>query len=182
MQCAFPSDPGPDAPAVVRMIVEVPKGSSNKYEYDPSLGVFKLSRPLYSPLHYPGDYGFTPGTAAEDGDPLDILSLVTNPSYPGILVYVRPVAVLDMIDSGTPDQKVIAVPERDPRFDSVQSCGDRPAHVRREIEHFFDVYKDLEGKVTKMAGWRDIGSAHQLINESRRRYLAIERRRNESTS
>ena len=91
-------DPGPETPHIVRMVVEIPRDSSNKYEYDASLRLFKLSRTLYSPLHYPGDYGFIPGTVAEDHEPLDILCLVTSPSFTGCLTYVRPLAVLDMID------------------------------------------------------------------------------------
>src|SRR5581483_11840989 len=87
-------DPGPDCPAIVRMIVEIPKNSTNKYEYDGKLGVFRLDRTLYSPMHYPGDYGFVPGTLAEDGDPLDVLVLVDEPSYPGVLIAVRPLGVL----------------------------------------------------------------------------------------
>ena len=87
-------DPGPECPEIVRMIVEIPKNSGNKYEYDRALGVFRLDRTLYSPMHYPGDYGFIPGTLAEDGDPMDVLTLVDQPSFPGCLIEVRPVAVL----------------------------------------------------------------------------------------
>src|ERR1017187_1610544 len=117
MQIEFPQDPGAQCPNVVRMVVEIPKFSSNKYEYDPDLKVFKLSRTLYSPMHYPGDYGFIPGTIAEDNEPLDILSMVTAPSFTGCLVYVRPIAVLDMLDGTEVDHKIIAVPAHDPRYD-----------------------------------------------------------------
>ena len=86
-------DPGPETPEVVRMIVEIPKNSANKYEYDGNLGVFRLDRALYSPMHYPGDYGFIPGTLAEDNDPLDVLTLVEEPSFPGCLIEVRPVGL-----------------------------------------------------------------------------------------
>src|SRR5579859_4867274 len=103
-------DPGPHSPEIVRMIVEIPKNSSNKYEYDKTLGVFRLDRTLYSPLHYPGDYGFIPGTLAEDGDPLDVLVLVDEASHPGVLIMVRPLGMLEMVDQDEPDQKVLAVP------------------------------------------------------------------------
>jgi inorganic pyrophosphatase len=99
------------------MIVEIPRNSGNKYEYDPELGVFRLDRSLYSPMHYPGDYGFIPGTLADDGDALDVLTLVDEPSHPGIMIAVRPVGLLQMEDQGAADQKVLAVPNRNPRFD-----------------------------------------------------------------
>src|SRR5579872_450769 len=115
MQIEFPQDPGANCPDIVRMVVEIPKFSSNKYEYDPTLKVFKLSRALYSPMHYPGDYGFVPGTIAEDNDPLDILTLVAVPSFPGCLYDVRPLGVLDLIDEDQCDHKILAVPVREPR-------------------------------------------------------------------
>src|ERR1700688_4161481 len=112
-------DPRPDAPEVVRMIVEIPKNSSNKYEYDGVLGVFRLDRALYSPVHYPGDYGFIPGTLASDGDPMDVLALVEEPSFPGCLIEVRPVGILNMIDQNETHQKVVAVPNLNARHDQV---------------------------------------------------------------
>jgi inorganic pyrophosphatase len=165
-------DPGPDSPRIVRMIVEIPRNSGNKYEYDPQLGVFRLDRALYSPMHYPGDYGFIPGTLADDGDPLDVLTLVDEPSYPGILIAVRPVGLLQMADQGAPDQKVLAVPNRNPRFDQIQAIGDVFPHTLREIEHFFNIYKELEGKTTEIRGWRSAQEARSLIEASRREYLA----------
>ncbi|HVY94041.1 MAG TPA: inorganic diphosphatase [Bryobacteraceae bacterium] len=165
-------DPGPDMPEIVRMIVEIPKNSNHKFEFDPAHGVFRLSRALYSPIHYPGDYGFVPGTLAEDGDPLDILCMVNAPSYPGILIYVRPVAVLDLVDEGKLDHKILAVPNRDPRFDAIQSLGDMRPHWRVELEHFFAIYKELEGKQTEIRGWRDREAARQVILESRERFSA----------
>lgn len=173
MRDRFTFDPGPDMPDIVRMIVEIPKNSSNKYEFDFSSGVFKVSRTLYSPIHYPGDYGFVPGTVAEDEDPLDMLCFVHAPSYPGVLIYVRPVAVLDMIDQNEPDHKIIAVPNRDPRYDAIRSIEDLPSHWKRETEHFFSIYKELEGKETRMEGWRGRQAALATITESRS--MAIER-------
>ena len=164
-------DPGEKCPEIVRMIVEIPKNSSNKYEYDSKLGVFRLDRPLYSPLDYSGDYGFVPGTLAEDGDPLDVLTLVDDASFPGVMISVRPVGVLVMIDQGKPDEKILAVPERNPRFDQIHDVGDVPPHNRREIEHFFTIYKELEGKATEVGDWSGASRAHELIRQARERYL-----------
>lgn len=163
-------DPGPDSPDIVRMIVEIPKNSGNKYEYDKKLGVFRLDRALYSAVHYPGDYGFIPGTLAEDGDPLDVLTLVDEPSYPGVLIAVRPVGVLQMVDQAEPDQKILAVPNRNPRFDQMKKIEDVFPHNRREIEHFFTIYKELEGKHTEIQGWGGPSEAHDLIRTARKRY------------
>jgi len=166
-------DPGPECPEIVRMIVEIPKNSGNKYEYDRALGVFRLDRALYSPMHYPGDYGFIPGTLAEDGDPMDVLALVDQPSFPGCLIEVRPVAVLNMVDSSGGDQKIISVPTRNPRFDQIHTIDQIFAHIRREIEHFFTIYKELEGKLTEMRGWGDPREARKVIVDSRKRFLDL---------
>src|SRR5713226_8814443 len=104
-------DPGPECPEIVRMIVEIPKNSGNKYEYDRALGVFRLDRTLYSPMHYPGDYRFIPGTLAEDGDPMYALTMVDQPSFSCCLIEVRPVAVLNMVDKEVSDEKIINVPK-----------------------------------------------------------------------
>jgi inorganic pyrophosphatase len=166
-------EPGPDCPEIIRMIVEIPKNSSNKYEYDAALGVFRLDRALYSAVHYPGDYGFIPGTLALDDDPLDVLTLVDEPSFPGVLLYVRPVGVLDMVDQDEPDQKILAVPNRNPRFDQIQSIDEVFPHNLREIEHFFTIYKELEGKRTEIRGWKGAAEAKDLIQESREHYLKM---------
>lgn len=164
-------EPGPDCPEIVRMIVEIPKNSSNKYEYDGALGMFRLDRALYSPMHYPGDYGFIPGTLAEDGDPLDVLVTVDEPSFTGCLIAVRPVGVLDMVDNNEADQKVLAVPNRNPRFDQIHTINQVFPHTLREIEHFFAIYKELEGKRTDMLGWRGPREARDVIRSCRKRYL-----------
>jgi inorganic pyrophosphatase len=164
-------DPGPDTPEIVRMIVEIPKNSRNKYEYDGQLGVFRLDRALYSPMHYPGDYGFIPGTLAEDRDPLDVLALVDEASYPGVLIAVRPVGVLQMVDQNEPDEKILAVPNRNPRYDQMRTIDDVFPHVLREIEHFFKIYKELEEKHTDLRGWRGQNEACDLIRQCRQRYL-----------
>ena len=174
MNRLYDIDPGPDTPEIVRMIVEIPQNSPNKYEYDGELGVFRLDRALYSPLHYPGDYGFIPGTLADDNDPLDCLVLVQQPSYPGVLIEVRPVGVLNMVDSKEQDQKILAVPNRNPRYDQIHTMDQIFSHVRREIEHFFSIYKELEGKVTTMEGWGGPREARKAINDCRQRYLDLQ--------
>ena len=153
------------------MIVEIPKNSGNKYEYDGKLGVFRLDRALYSPMHYPGDYGFIPGTLADDGDPLDVLALVEEPSFSGCLIEVRPVGILNMVDNEEADQKIVAVPNRNPRYDEVHTMDQIFPHVRREIEHFFAIYKELEGKKTKMLGWGRPMESREVIVKSRKSYL-----------
>ncbi|HEX4275659.1 MAG TPA: inorganic diphosphatase [Bryobacteraceae bacterium] len=173
MNRLYDIDPGPETPEIVRMIVEIPQHSANKYEYDGELGVFRLDRALYSPLHYPGDYGFIPGTLADDGDPLDVLVLVQQPSYPGVMIEVRPVGVLNMVDSEEKDQKILAVPNRNPRYDQIHTMDQIFAHVKREIEHFFSIYKELEGKVTTMDGWGGPREARVAVQECRQRYLDV---------
>ena len=167
----YDMDPGPECPELVRMIVEIPKNSSNKYEYDGALGVFRLDRALYSPVHYPGDYGFIPGTFAPDGDPMDVLALVEEPSFSGCLIEVRPVGILNMIDQDETDQKVVAVPNRNPRYDQIHTLDQIFPHIRREVEHFFTIYKELEGRVTATLGWGGPREARRAILESRNAYL-----------
>lgn len=164
-------DPGPETPEVVRMIVEIPKNSANKFEYDGKLGVFRLDRALYSPMHYPGDYGFIPGTLAEDGDPLDVLTLVTEPSFTGCLIEVRPVGVLYMVDKDEHDQKILAVPNNNPRYDSIHTIDQIFPHLKREIEHFFSIYKELQGSKTEINGWGGPKEARRLITDFRNVYL-----------
>jgi inorganic pyrophosphatase len=165
-------DPGPAAPDVVRMVVEIPKGSSHKYEYSKELGAFRLDRVLYSPVHYPGDYGFIPGTFASDGDPLDALVLVEDPTFTGCVVEIRPVGVLNMVDQAQNDQKIIAVLNRDPVYEQVHTLDQIYPHLRRAIEHFFNIYKELEGRETSTLGWGDPIQARSLIVETRKAYLA----------
>ena len=153
------------------MIVEIPKGATNKYEYDGGLGVFRLDRALYSPMHYPGDYGFIPGTLAEDRDPMDVLVLVQESSFTGCMIEVRPVGILSMTDSEEHDQKVLAVPNRNPRYDQIHTMDQIFAHVRREIEHFFTIYKELEGKQTRIEGWQGPIEARRAIVDARKMYL-----------
>jgi inorganic pyrophosphatase len=164
-------DPGPESPEVVRQIVEIPMNSSNKYEYDADVDLFRLDRALYSPMHYPGDYGFVPGTLAEDNDPLDVLCLVQEPSFTGCMMIVRPVGVLNMTDNQQGDQKILAVPVRNPRYDEIHTIDQIFPHVRREIEHFFEIYKELQGVRIVSQGWGGPAEARRFVTESRQRYL-----------
>jgi inorganic pyrophosphatase len=164
-------DPGPLSPEEVRMIVEIPKGSSNKIEYDGELNMFRLDRALYSPMHYPGDYGFIPGTLAEDEDPLDVLTLMQQPTFTGCVVMVRPVAILNLRDEREGDAKIIAVPTQNPRYDQVHTMDQIYPHVRREIEHFFQIYKELQGAVMQVEGWEGPMEARKAIMDCRQRYL-----------
>ncbi len=161
---------GERCPDLVNAVVEVPLGGVNKYEYDKQLHVFRLDRTLYSPVHYPGDYGFFPSTVAGDGDPLDVLVLVDNPSFTGCLIEVRPIGMLEMTDQGARDEKVLAVADHNPRYREVKDYREVYPHVIREIEHFFSIYKDLEGKRTRTMGWQDAAAARRVIVESRNRY------------
>ncbi len=136
---------GKDAPESFNAIIEIPKGSNNKYEMDKETGLIALDRANYSSAAYPFDYGFAPQTLWEDGDPLDIVVITTFPLLPGILVKVRPVAVMEMIDSGESDFKIITVPEDDKRFDDINDLKDLNEHMVREYKHFFETYKALKG-------------------------------------
>jgi inorganic pyrophosphatase len=154
---------GDRAPEVFNVVVEIPKGSENKYEYDPKLDIFRLDRTLYSPIHYPGDYGFVPSTKATDGEPLDALILVTEPTFPGCVVETRAIGMVKMLDQGVEDLKFVCVPARDPRAETILSYTDIDQHTLREIEHFFRIYKELEGKQTETHGWSDASEAKQLL-------------------
>jgi inorganic pyrophosphatase len=154
----------------VDVIVETPMGSRNKYEMDPKTGRIRLDRMLFTSTRYPLDYGFIPGTLAEDGDPLDALVWLEEPTFPGCLVRVRPIAVFWMTDEHGPDAKVLTVPAQDPRMSGFRDLGDVPAHLTAEIGHFFDIYKALEpGKSTDVRGWQDRIAAEQVIKEAQAR-------------
>ncbi len=151
-------------------VVEIPGGSRNKYEIDKETGEIFLDRMLFTATHYPADYGYFPHTLAEDGDPLDVLILVAEPTFPGCRVRVRPIGVFLMEDSGLPDHKVVAVPHGDPRWDSVTDVDQLAVHHRREIEHFFAVYKELEGTKTASLGWRSAEETWPIIDAARIAY------------
>jgi inorganic pyrophosphatase len=163
---------GKNIPWEINMIVEIPKGSSNKYEFDHEMGTFRLDRVLYSPLYYPCDYGFIPSTLANDGDPLDVLVIGSHPTFVGCLVEVKPLGALLMHDEKGEDWKVLAVQTRDPRFNERRSLEELSPHTLREIEHFFEVYKHLEEKQTEVVGWRGLGETHELILRCKADYEA----------
>jgi inorganic pyrophosphatase len=160
---------GPKAPELVNAVIEIPLDGINKYEYDKKLHVFRLDRNLYSPVHYPGDYGFIPSTLAQDGDPLDVLVLVDTPSFTGCVLEVRPIGVLDMIDQGQPDEKILAVGESNPRYNISEYTEVYP-HILREIKHFFSIYKDLEGKRVEVRGWKDAATAREIISKAQQAF------------
>lgn len=156
---------GSKAPEVCQAIIEVPRGSQNKYEFDKEQGIVKLDRVLFSPMFYPCDYGFFPETLGGDGDPLDVLVMVTNPLFPGVAVDVRPIGVLVMSDDKGQDEKILAVAKDDPRFKHINDLEDVPQHIRDEISFFFESYKILEKKKTVIEGWKDAAEAKRLIQE-----------------
>jgi inorganic pyrophosphatase len=154
---------GDRAPEVFRAVIEIPKDATNKFEYDKQLHVFKLDRNLHSPVHYPGDYGFIPSTLSDDGDPLDVLVLVPGPSFPGCVQEVRPIGLLEMLDQGVLDEKVLAVGKNNPRYTNVWNYTDIYPHMLKEITHFFSIYKDLEGKRVEVKGWHDASYARDRV-------------------
>ena len=153
---------------VVEAIVEIPRGSRNKYEMDHTTGQIRLDRVLYSSVHYPTDYGFIPGTMSGDGDPVDVLIVVEEPTFPGCHVVVRLIGVLLMKDEKGLDEKFIGVPIADPRFDGISDINDLQPHLLLEIENFFVTYKDLErGKETKVEGWKKAADVGRLLKKYR---------------
>jgi inorganic pyrophosphatase len=147
----------------VDAVVEIPRGSRNKYEFDPETGSIRLDRVLFSSIHYPGDYGFIPGTMSSDGDPLDVLILVEEPTFPGCRVRVRPIGVLIMQDEKGIDEKLLGVPVGDPRFAEITDLGDLPHHWLSEVENFFETYKSLEGKAAWTGGWKGVREATLVL-------------------
>ena len=155
----------------IEVVVEIPKGSRNKYEIEHDTGEIWLDRMLFTATQYPADYGFVPHTLAEDGDPLDILVLLDEPTFPGCHIRARPVAVFWMEDEKGRDAKVLCVPSTDPRWERINDIADLPPHLLEEIGHFFDVYKMLEpGKSTSTRGWEGRSSAEWAVDDARSRY------------
>lgn len=153
----------------IDVLVEIPKGSRNKYEYDKERNLIKFDRMLFSSVHYPCDYGFIPDTLAQDGDPLDAMVLVWESTFPGCLIETKPLGVLKMSDEKGVDEKILSVPLYDPLWNHLNSLDDVSPHLLKEIEHFFSIYKDLEGKKTSIEGWGDIDEAIEVIKESQAR-------------
>jgi inorganic pyrophosphatase len=154
----------------VNVMVEIPKGSRNKYEYDTKRKVIKFDRMLFSAMHYPSDYGFITDTLAEDGDPLDALVLVWEPTFPGCMIEARPVGLFRMRDEKGPDAKILCIPLGDPLWNHINTLDDAPPHLLKEIEHFFRVYKDLEEKKTGIEGWEGLDAALREIKEAQERF------------
>lgn len=152
-----------DFPKVVRVIVEVPKGSRNKYEYDRRSGRIKLDRVLFSAVHYPADYGYVEGTLAEDGDEVDILVLIDEPTFPGCLIEAKPIGMLRMMDEKGIDNKILAVPVNDPRWSPFRDISELPPHLLVEVENFFLTYKKLEAKEVRSEGWRGSREAEEYL-------------------
>ena len=154
----------------IDVFVEVPMGSRNKYEWDHEHHRFVLDRMLFSAVRYPGDYGFIPETLAGDGDHLDALTILGEPTFPGCTIPGRVVGMLDMTDDKGPDEKVLCVPEHDPRWQHLRTLDDVPGHLLDEIAHFFSIYKDLEQKKVDIHGWQNADDAFAVIDEARRNY------------
>ena len=155
--------PAQPKPGVIHVLIEIPGGSKNKYEFDKNLNALILDRVLFSSVHYPYDYGFVPNTLADDGDPLDGMVMMEQPTFPGCVIAARPVGMLEMIDSGDRDEKILCVPAEDPRYDEVKSLKDIAPHRLEEIAEFFRTYKNLEKKVTEILGWQDIDRVAPLV-------------------
>ncbi len=162
---------GENSPEVINAVIEIPKDSKLKYELDKKSGLLKLDRFLYSAVHYPGDYGFVPQTLWEDGDPLDVIVLTNRGVYPMTLASVRVIGVLRMVDGGEKDDKIIGVYDCDPRYREIEGIKDVPSHIIVELKHFFETYKQLQGKQCKILeildkkdAWRDVELGKKLYN------------------
>lgn len=163
--------PQANEPLTVDVFIEIAKGSRNKYEYDPVRKVIRFDRMLFSAVHYPSDYGFIVDTLAADGDPLDAMVLVWEPTFPGCLIQAKPIGLFKMWDEKGSDEKILCVPTADPMWNELESLDAVPQHLLKEIENFFSIYKELEKKKTGVEGWADREAAVRVINEARTRYL-----------
>jgi inorganic pyrophosphatase len=155
---------------VESVIIEIPKGSRNKYEYDKEKKMIKFDRMLFSSMVYPCDYGFFPDTLALDGDPLDVLVLTWEPTFPGCLIDVHPIALFDMEDDKGRDEKILCVPESDPLWNHIETIEQVPPHLLKEIPHFFETYKHLEHKHVEIIGWEGLETAMKVLREAKSRY------------
>ena len=160
------------------VLIEIPKGSRNKYEYDFVLHKIRFDRMLFSSMMYPGDYGFIPETLALDKDPLDVLVLGSEPTFPMCVMEVKPIGVFHMTDEKGPDEKIICVPVSDPIWNLLEDISDMNQHQLKEIEHFFQVYKDLEEKKVDVGGWGDVSEAYEIVNNCTKRYEISEHKKN----
>ncbi len=166
---------GENPPEQINIVIDIPKGSGNKYEYEEDKGYFKLDRTLYSPMFFPFEYGFIPQTISEDGDSLDVVLLTTYPTFSGCVISARPIGVLLMEDEAGIDNKIVAVPSEkvDPRFGEIQKTEDLGEHLKKEIETFFADYKKLEKekyKFVKIKGWKGTEKAKEIIKKAVEKY------------
>ena len=157
--------PAQPEPGLINVLIEIPAGSKNKYEFDKDLNAFALDRVLFSSVQYPYDYGFVPNTLADDGDPLDGMVIIDQPTFPGCVIAARPIGMLEMIDGGDRDEKILCVPSEDPRYNEVKSLKDIAPHRLDEIAEFFKTYKNLEKKVTEILGWKDVDLVYPLVEQ-----------------
>ncbi len=155
--------PAQPKPGLLNVLIEIPAGSKNKYEFDKDLNAFALDRVLHSSVHYPFDYGFVPNTLADDGDPLDGMVMMDQPTFPGCTIAARPIGMLLMVDGGERDEKILCVPAKDPRYAEVKSLSDVAPHRLEEIAEFFRSYKNLEKKVTEILGWEGPEAVDSLV-------------------
>lgn len=162
--------PAQPEPGIVNVLIEIPAGSKNKYEFDKDMQAFALDRVLFASVQYPFDYGFIPNTLADDGDPLDGMVIMDQPTFPGCVIAARPIGMLEMIDGGDRDEKLLCVPAEDPRYNEVKSLSDIAPHRLEEIAEFFRTYKNLEKKVTEIQGWQDAGKVAALVDECIKNY------------
>ncbi len=162
--------PAQPEPGVINVLIEIPGGSKNKYEFDKDMNAFALDRVLFASVKYPYDYGFVPNTLADDGDPLDGMVMMDEPTFPGCVIAARPIGMLLMIDGGDRDEKILCVPAEDPRYNEVKSLGDIAPHRLEEIAEFFRTYKNLEQKVTEIQGWKDVDAVTPLVEECIKAY------------
>lgn len=157
--------PAQPKPGLVNVLIEIPGGSKNKYEFDKDINAFALDRVLYASVQYPFDYGFIPNTLADDGDPLDGMVIMDQPTFPGCVITARPIGMLGMIDGGDQDEKILCVPDKDPRYAGVKTLADVAQHRLDEIAEFFRTYKNLEKKVTEITGWQDVDKVQALVDQ-----------------
>ncbi|KGF71917.1 inorganic pyrophosphatase [Neosynechococcus sphagnicola sy1] len=157
--------PAQPKPGLINVLIEIPAGSKNKYEFDKEMQAFALDRVLYASVKYPYDYGFIPNTLADDGDPLDGMVMMDQPTFPGCVITARPLGMLEMIDGGDRDEKILCVPAKDPRYGDVKSLEDIAPHRLDEIAEFFRTYKNLEKKVTEILGWQNVERVMPLVEQ-----------------
>ena len=162
--------PAQPEPGIINVLIEIPGGSKNKYEFDKDMNAFALDRVLFASVKYPYDYGFVPNTLADDGDPLDGMVMMDEPTFPGCVIAARPIGMLLMIDGGDRDEKILCVPAEDPRYNEVKSLKDIAPHRLEEIAEFFRTYKNLEKKVTEIQGWEDVDAVKPLVEECIKAY------------